>query len=189
MNRWVSEVLRKLTEKGDISEDENELYEYAIMCLFSICAPFVIAFLIGLLMGKVIESVIFIIPFVLIRKFAGGYHAKNALLCMIESIIVLYVFIYLSGIIHYRIALLLGILSTLELGCFSPIDSDNRRLDDNEKKICKRITLIILALSWGIIIVSMCHRFDYTSYFSMSLVLMSCLQVLAVCKRLLKLHS
>lgn len=36
------------------------------------------------------------------------------------------------------------------MGYFSPIDHENKRLNDKEKKLYKKATIILVGMSWGI---------------------------------------
>ena len=92
-----------------------------------------------------------IIPFLVIRKFSGGFHFRSAVLCMVTSITVLILLL----IFTVRIALLpvfdIGIvLSVISLSLNSPIDSEARRLDEEEISHFKR-TAALIAVSFMII--------------------------------------
>ena len=60
-----------------ISSDEREVYAYAVHCLFSLIYPIAFAFVLGIIFGMVMEAIVMIIPFMIIRKFSGGYHADS----------------------------------------------------------------------------------------------------------------
>ena len=72
-----------------ITEEDRELYEYAIYSIFLIISPLFLAIAFGFLFGVVWQSVLIILPFVVVRKFSGGYHAKKAGVCLISSSLLL----------------------------------------------------------------------------------------------------
>lgn len=185
VDSFVSKILEWLTTKGDISEDEYELYQYAIICLFSLCAPLFFSILIGHILRKEIESILMIIPFICIRKFAGGYHSKKFRNCIIASIIIIVSFINIGIIINYKMVIVFGIISSLGLLIFSPIDSNNRRLNDIEKKTCKRIVLIFIGVIWIIVIKLTVWKMDeYAKYMALGIVLSFILQLPIIIRKL-----
>lgn len=86
-------------------------------------------------------------PFVIIRKFSGGYHAKRARTCLISSSLLLVLCIILSFCIKNNwMLLVITILSAVSLVCFSPIESENRLLSREEQVSYKKITAIIVVI-------------------------------------------
>lgn len=65
---WLSEI---------ISEDERELYQYAIFSIMSTIIPLIMVMIIGGILGLMKNGIVMIIPFLVIRKFSGGFHAKR----------------------------------------------------------------------------------------------------------------
>ena len=49
-----------------ISSDERELYAYAVHCLFSLIYPIAFASVVGIISGMIMESIVMIIPFMII---------------------------------------------------------------------------------------------------------------------------
>lgn len=81
-----------LIRQGAIKEGERELYEYAAHSFFLAIAPFAYALVIGGILGELNVSLILVIPFVVIRKYSGGFHAKREWTCLIGSCYCLDVF-------------------------------------------------------------------------------------------------
>ena len=61
---WLSEI---------ISEDERELYQYAIFSIMSTIIPLIMVMIIGGILGLMKNGIVMIIPFLVIRKFSGGF--------------------------------------------------------------------------------------------------------------------
>lgn len=95
-------------------------------------------------MGQVKESVMITLPFMLIRKFSGGYHTKHAWSCMICSCLLLYLCITVSSYITAGwILQFITMGAAVSLICFSPIEHVNRVLKQEECIQYKRITAIL----------------------------------------------
>ena len=113
-----------------IHEEDKELYKYAIHSFFLLLSPLILAGGIGFCVGSVKHGFAVILPFIVLRKFSGGYHAKNLHTCILGSGFLLLLCIICS--IHvqcdWRLAITTAIAS-VSLIVFSPMDSENRRID------------------------------------------------------------
>lgn len=84
--QYLSKQLSKwLLKSGAISDSELELYEYAIFTFLLTFFPITLSFFIGTILGKPIESLFLIVPFVFLRKFSGGYHLSSPIKCFLTS--------------------------------------------------------------------------------------------------------
>lgn len=151
---WCSKSIAAwLIRHGVVQAEERELYEYAVHSLVLSLAPLVIVIIMGSFMGVVKESILFILPFMVIRKFSGGFHAKHEWVCLVGSCGLLFLCVLTVSKLTYNIALgsvtLGAVMSLLFL---SPIDSDNRRLSADEKKKYKRNTCIMACLFFGVFV-------------------------------------
>lgn len=154
-------ITRWLIKNGAINDIDKELYEYALYSMLITISPLLVVIIIGIGMGTLLEGVLLIIPFMCIRKFSGGYHAKNVGICFVSSCGILIVCMYLAANLPYAWWItVVTLLSVLSLCINSPIDSENRRLDDIEKRRCKKIT-IGLSSVYGIVhIIFVCTELE-----------------------------
>lgn len=128
-------------------ESERELYEYAVYSVLLTMSPIFLAITVGFLFGCIWRSVLIILPFVAIRKFSGGYHAKRAVTCFVSSSLLLILCIILSFYIQCGwILMSFSAGATASLVCFSPIDNVNRLLNQEEKARYKKSTMLIAVL-------------------------------------------
>lgn len=139
-----------LIKNQSISEDDRELYEYGFFMLFSNLYFTVITCLFGMIFDVLFESLIFFVSFMLIRKYAGGYHAKTEVQCQIFSTVSIILSIL---VIRYanldRIAVFLLVLTAIAsvlIFAFAPLDTPEKPLSKNEKKHFRTISYIILVV-------------------------------------------
>ncbi len=145
IKKYTVLVTNWLISCNAISEEDRELYEYAIYSILITISPLFLATLVGILLGAVLQSILIILPFFLIRKFSGGYHAKKAGICLIYSSMLLILCIFLSSWVKCNILLLfLTALSAMSLLHFSPIENENRLLSREERICFKKVTTIIV---------------------------------------------
>lgn len=144
-----------LLRAGTISASDVDLYECGIYSfLFTLC-PLGLVLIISLFLGMMPEGVLLILPFILVRKFCGGFHFQSSVLCGIVSTTILTVFLLgIRWVIDTESigwwSLLLA-LSAMQIVVCSPIDSEGRRLTRAEKKVFRKI-----AIALSIIIIFIC---------------------------------
>lgn len=142
MERLTKRITKWLIASKAVEEADQELYEYAIYSILITISPLFLVLVIGILMGTLVEGVFLITPFMCIRKFSGGYHAKTFKICFISSCGLLILCMHLASHITYGLWVsALAFVSVISLYLWSPIDSENRRLEQDEKKKYRRTTI------------------------------------------------
>lgn len=178
----------KLLSGGTITNEEHELYIYGLFMLFSQLLFLVVICIFGLILGCILESIIFYIAFQFIRKFAGGYHAATETRCEIFttlSLLACVVVIRLSKTYDFQTALLfITIIAAVCIFVFCPLDTPEKPLTEKEFKYFRRISWIILFVIVAAIIVSYILKFKIiTVPCCLSLILESILLVAGKIKR------
>ena len=153
-------ITKWLLRAGAISSDDEELYEYAAYTFLFNLIPFVIVTIVGLILHMFLEGVLLILPFILARKFSGGFHLQSPITCFISSTAFITAAMLMT---RYFIASGNSVLfSTIVLCAFvlvfmiSPVDSETRKLSDAETRAFRKIariisgiiTAIYFALNW-----------------------------------------
>lgn len=150
MRYWTSKIVEWLINHDAIESGDKELYEYALYSLWLLVTPLFLAIIVGMCFGGVKEGIIIVMPFMLIRKFSGGYHAKHLWMCLTSSTLLLSLCVWISSYLKYdwKLAGIMAIAG-IGLGYLSPIDHENKRLSNEEKKLYKKVTAILTGMSWG----------------------------------------
>ena len=171
-----------------VEETDKELYSYAVHSILLSLSPLALAIGFGVCMGCVRQSVMIIMPFVIIRKFSGGYHTKHAWLCLIWSCLLLLLCITMSFYIKcgWKTAVI-TVGSAVSLVCFSPIDNENRVLDQEEYSRYKRITAVLVTMFLCIdTLLFVCQLYTYSICISIGIVLSAGLQFPCIFKKIMK---
>ena len=136
-----------LIECSAVEEADRELYSYAVYSAFLTLSPLLLAIVFGLCMGCMKQSILIVTPFVIIRKFSGGYHAKHLGVCLFCSSLLLFLCIVLSFHLEggWQLALAAA-AAAVSLICFSPIDNENRVLSQKERVRYKKITAVLVVI-------------------------------------------
>lgn len=148
INQLSQKIAYWLFKNNAISENEIQLYEYAVFCFLISVVPLFLSISIGFFMQIPMESVLFITPFIFLRKFCGGYHAHSLKTCLFISLGLLIVFlIILKYMLFHPFPVLCAIMmlvSNAILLTFSPIDSKSRHLSNQQCCIFHRICAVVL---------------------------------------------
>lgn len=175
-----------LAGQGVIAEDEIEIYEYAVICVAFLFSPLIMALIFGVPFCSVSLRVVFIIPFMVIRKYSGGYHSQKIRNCLLISGILLtlcflcaehtVLSIWFSGIVFFLCVC---------IGVVSPVDSENRRLTDEEAIRFKEKCREWLVLFGGIYLLLCVTGASVAAvYWGYGLILTALLQIPCVAKRI-----
>lgn len=125
--------------------DNYELYEYAVYIILSSLFHIATIIALGLFFNLLVESLMFYFSFIVIRKFAGGYHAKTPVRCYVFSVIstvfilvVMKIILVVDSLLIMYGLLLLDLICVILICMLSPIDTDNNPLNNREKKYTKQ---------------------------------------------------
>lgn len=171
-----------MIKNGVIDSDDQELYEYAVKCILITILPLLLAAIAGIVMGNVKGYLLVTLPFFLIRKFSGGFHFNKILFCIISSVLLLIIAVTASNtILNIDIISVIGVFSALSLILNSPVDSENRRLDEDERKLCRIIVVLICLVVIIIYFLLLYHNMTIESNYIISgIIIAAVLQMPAI---------
>lgn len=192
MIKLISSKVARILCEDEKHTDNYELYEYAIYIILSSAFHMATVIVLGLVFNLLTESLVFYLSFIVIRKFAGGYHAKTPTRCYIVSIITIVLMLciikwiliinYLS--IYY--SLFFSELVCVLILCFlSPLDTENKLLNGKERtiyKIVSCVTSIAISLFSAFLIVievyNICVSLSFSIFTSTVLLIVRKVQLL-----------
>lgn len=150
ITKMSSAIVKWLLHAGAISESDKELYEYAAYSFLFSLLPLCLVVILGCITGMVIEGLLMILPFMLIRKFSGGFHLKSPGICLLSSTLLLSAFLFIIRLVidkHQSVLFTCFVgASTLQIFLCSPIDNDVRKLNEKERLVFKKIARIMSAM-------------------------------------------
>lgn len=156
MVRLLSSKLADFLIRNKIVEaDDKEIYVYGYEILISSLIGIVSVLLLGFLFNLFLESIIFLVVFILIRQSCGGYHANSYIKC-ISSFLFIFVLIIFSLNVFlqyysYYIWLVLAIICMSVMMYLSPMENTNKPLTKETKnrnrKISIAFSLIVVILA------------------------------------------
>ena len=104
--------------------------------------------IIGAIFQCIIESIIYLLFFIPLRTFSGGFHAGSHLKCYISSVLLfgfsVFLGVYISTILQLLIITILFTCCTLAVLFIAPVEDKNKPLSEPEVKKCKAKVKVIL---------------------------------------------
>lgn len=139
-------TLEKLLDNQIIKEEDMEVYEYGLTLLIGTIGKIIGFIIIGLLTGLLKEILVFIIFFSSLRLQAGGYHAKTVLSCFLGTLVLIgfaILFIKILPTSYQPLFNLFSIVISILLVClYSPLESENRPLTEEEKTLYRKRSIL-----------------------------------------------
>lgn len=150
----IHNISRSLAKRwavhGVIKESDIEIYQYGLELIISTGINLLIMIGISFAFGEPLVVVPYLLGFVPQRIFAGGYHAKSHLFCILFNTVVYSV----SCLVALKIEQPTAILASAIESCvsfalvflFAPVPAKNKPLSTEEKKRNRTISLILSGL-------------------------------------------
>ena len=155
----MENVWKGMKTTGNVDEEDKEIYLFG----FYQGLIFLLNLVTALLTGIILDM--FLVCFIPLRIFAGGYHAKTQFRCYVMSTVTTVILLYLIAFLQKNMgveAIALYIIATCIIWKLAPVQDKNKPLDlDEQKKYRKRVHSLLIIIScisgclyfWGIYVV------------------------------------
>lgn len=110
-------------------------------------------FNIGIVMDALLECVVFLLAFLPLRQYAGGYHAKTKVGCYFLSVACIWV--AMNILVHQefkKYILVIACAMVIVIFLLAPVENENRKLSCDEKIRYGKIAKIILLFEMSLIL-------------------------------------
>jgi len=166
----ITKLSEKLTDyfilKNIIDIGEKETYCYCFELMIAFIFNLSLAIIIGFSFLQFVPTILFIIVFLSLRTFAGGYHAKTHFRCILIFVVVFTSFIIIiKWCDNFSITnLILSVLGTILLLIFAPLDCKENRVDKKRKRKLKIYTSTFAITYTAIVIVLNIFNYDKIAF-------------------------
>ncbi len=180
MIKYISKniILNFIYKNCNLPTDMKEVYQYGIEITISSILNISLIIIISLLLGDIVSGIIFLMFFIPLRTYCGGYHATSYLRCnivfsvtyaMVFFISVLLSPVFKSNLNIAEAILMLGFIPVL---VFSPVKNKHKSLSASTAKKC-RIISILIYIVLALISIFFCIRETYGSIMVITLTAVS----------------
>lgn len=154
IEKLVDNFIKYQSECGVIFDEEVSIYRYGYVLLLETVVNIILSIGIGLVMKDVLSVLIFLLSFIPLRSYAGGYHANRAWQCIILSNLCVFIVLVLARVINSlncaNLLLGLEVFAGIIILLLAPVNSKNKILSSNERKFYKKIVFCILILQYAL---------------------------------------
>lgn len=128
-----------------LTDEDYEVYIYVFEYIFQNIIFWTCAITIGVVCRKVKEMLVFLLVFIPLRKTSGGVHAGTVDVCLLFSVLIYFINIYIPELwnISFTVGKILEITLATMIVILSPVDCANLKLDQERKKKKKIFTGIL----------------------------------------------
>lgn len=149
-------IIRYALKNNTLDKAKAEEYIYGLEISLSMSASYLSILIIGLLMGMLWQSALFLLLFVSTRRFAGGFHFSSQLMCYLSTCIMCPIVLLIvkyggNNAVLYSIIMAVSALIMLIL---SPIPAIEKPLDTKEKAVygkISRMIIIVIAVIYAVL--------------------------------------
>lgn len=180
---WISEKCTEcLIFHGIIPKSDAVFYAFGLRQCLRMFLNILTTIIIGYMMGMTLQSLLFLLAFIPMRSYTGGFHAKTPLRCYAYSILI--IIVSLRGISILRSYQLMGMIlagaSFLIIFFLSPIESKNKHLSQEEIECYHKKTLIYLIVLLISIILMRTVSVEFSHCLCMVLIIVAILLLLGI---------
>ena len=192
MIKIIDRYTEKLIANKIIIPEDKELYTYGFHQGMIIIANIATTILVGFIFGMVWQSIVFMLAYISLRSYAGGFHAKTQVRCNVYSVLLISAVLLLVKFIPWTSYAAIGLLlfSYLIIFILAPVEDSNKPLDKEEAKVYKRRTRLILGIETLIILLLMVFALhQIIVVISVSMFALACMLVIGKVKQDLYSHK
>ncbi len=142
-------IVEYLIKSGAGNKDSKEEYVYGIELMIEKFITYTVLLFLAIYFKLLISSTLFVVFFVLLRGYTGGYHANTYIGCLLGtiSIYVACTQIIAPIMLHKETPIFMGLIIVVILILkLSPINHPNLAMDSNEIMTSKKRVHMVLAI-------------------------------------------
>lgn len=159
-------IAESLTNSGIITTEDKELYEYGLHHGLLMIINLLTTVVIGLLFKMVWQSFVFMLAYIPLRTYAGGYHAKTQFRCYLLSIVIMLAALFGIKQIPWTSSIGIG-LTLCAVGIIlylSPVEDKNKPLNQVEVKVYGNRARLILFIEIVVMLVMIVLKQQQVAY-------------------------
>ena len=169
---------------GLVNETNDMIVKTGITRLENLLLDFLFASILSCILGNFLVGILFEFCYMVLRIYAGGDHASTPKKCLgftYSSTLACMIIIFILPITKYIYAVLIAVfIGTIFL--MTPIQSENKPLNNTEKKVYHRNSVCIAVGETGLFVLFLLwekHLYAKTVFMSMALVVTGLLMEIA----------
>lgn len=185
----VAEKITRFIYRNTISDYEMfDVYKYGTEITISSFFNITLILLFSFIISDILAGIAFLISFIFLRSFTGGYHAKTYFMCNGLFVLTFFIVYAISSVLN-TLNLPFGVLESIVLlNCvpvilFAPVENKRKRFNEQKKK-CFKIKAIITFILISVAALALC--FFHIKYGTLVIITISTVSFMIVIEILRK---
>lgn len=163
----ISQSIVDFISRNMIVDDEEmlDVYKYGIEITLSSVLNFVLIIISSLILRDITAGAVFMVLFIFLRSYTGGYHAETYLRCNIAFVCTFFITYFIAKLFEYidsDISIFaITAISYIPIWIFSPVKNRHKVLNEKKQKRSRIISTVIYFLSLIMIVLLCLHNIKY----------------------------
>lgn len=170
----AKQIVNFQIKKGYLKDSERAKFVYAYEISINQLLNLLLTLLLALCFGEVPAVGLFLLIYIPLRKYAGGFHAKSNEKCVLYSTLAIMGVIFVNKVLtifDYDRGVVVAIIWALMIyiNLVAPVEVRNNRLGKTEKKHYKNCVHLISAIQVGVLLINVLAAHSEYIYINMLL--------------------
>lgn len=150
VQKIVDVLVNKQSQNSVMTHEDEKIYRYGYILLCEVFLNLAIALTIGIVFSKTKEVIFFLGMYISLRSFCGGWHADKIWKCTVISNAILLLQVYglenLLSHLSIKVMLFIFFLNMICIFFMAPVETEMKKISQEEKQIYKRRIKLIFTL-------------------------------------------
>lgn len=168
IEKFVEKIISKQLEENTISAEDINIYRYGYILVCEVFVNIITAAIIAGISGEWLLVTLFLVMYIPLRSFCGGWHADKFWKCTIYSNVIIVIMLMSKETVIdiNNVLLFLGafIICSICILCLAPMDTVTKPISEDEKKIYSKKIRIIMLLHFIIYIMMIVIAYNEIVY-------------------------
>lgn len=164
IQKIVDVLVNKQSQNSVMTSEDEKIYRYGYVLLCKVFLNLVIALIIGIVFSKTKEVIFFLGMYIPLRSFCGGWHADKIWKCTVISNAILLLQVYglenLLSHLSIKVMLFIFFLNIICIFFMAPVETEMKKISQEEKQIYKRRIKLIFTLHLIIMLIIILGNID-----------------------------
>lgn len=147
MKQIAEMTTHRLVSRGVIAEADASIYAYGFEAMFSTVFTFGSIIVLSVCVGNFFETLLFFTAFMVLRIYAGGYHAATRVRCYLISSLMYIIFSVMLVVIpvdlYFLVAVFTSMIAFICIILWAPVIHKNRSISPESFNRCRKISLLV----------------------------------------------
>lgn len=148
MKVLVDKIIENFIYEGIVPNEDREIYSYGLYQGGIMIINILTYIIISVYFKMVWENLVFLLTYIPLRSYAGGYHARTQIRCYFLSVLMVILVLLAIKNITWTSTIIMGliILGGSSIFFLAPVEDSNKPLSDSQLVVFKKVARIILSI-------------------------------------------